>query len=292
MAKANALSLRPDPGGAPVALEIARRSHPGQVRTKNEDSVRTAPAIGLALLADGLGGYSAGEVASDMATSLLHRTLTNDLSGSQIGKTLRVDDLHNLLRRRIAEVNEAIHRRATSRPELAGMATTLVLVLFSGRYITFAHVGDSRLYRLRGTELTRITRDHSLLQEQIDAGILRPDDAPFFPERNLVTRALGAEAEVIVDIAGHEVMPGDLYLMCSDGLTEMLSDAEIRAALIEDRRDLEIAAERLLGRANARGGLDNISLILIGVHEAPAAAPGLIDRLADRFRTRVRAWQS
>jgi len=222
----------------------------------------------------------------------LHRTLCKDLAAARIGRTLQDEDLHGLLRRRIGEVNQTIHRQAGIRPELKGMATTLVLALFSGRTITFAHVGDSRLYRLHGNELARVTRDHFLLQEQIDAGLLHPDEAPFFPERNLVTRALGADAEVVVDISGHEVTPGDVYLLCSDGLTEMLSDCEIRDAILEHRRNLELVAQRLLEGAIARGGLDNISLILVGVHEAPAQAPNLLDRLADRLKTRVRSWQS
>ena len=235
----------------------------------------------LMVVADGMGGHLNGEVASQVTVKFISDTFNREA-------VPRLADPERFLRTVLVDAHHAVgaHARRHELPE--SPRTTCVACVVQDGIAHWAHVGDSRLYRLHGTELARVTRDHSLLQEQIDAGRLHPDQAPFFPERNLVTRALGAEPEVTVDIAAHEVVPGDVYLLCSDGLTEMLSDCEIRDAMVEHRRNLELVAQRLLEGAMARGGLDNISLILVGVHEVPPRAPNLIDRL----KTRVRSWQS
>ena len=279
------LTRREAAGRSAFDLEIARRSHPGRVRAQNEDSVRTAPAIGLAILADGLGGYNAGEVASDMATDMLHRNLSRDLGGRRLRPVSRGGepaDLHRLIRRRVGEVNQSIHRLAHERRECLGMATTLVMALFNDQRVTVAHVGDSRLYRLRERALVRITRDHSLLQEQLDEGILTPEEAEDYPDKNLVTRALGAEPEVVVDIDELEVRADDVYLLCSDGLTDMLAESEIRDVLLAHPEAPEVAAEDLLDTGNERGGFDNISLILISVRPAQPRPSGTWAWIAER----------
>ena len=266
---------------AGLELEMARRTHPGMVRPHNEDSVRIAPHIGLAVLADGLGGYQAGEVASEMATSMLHELLVGDLSTPRT--PAREISTHKLLRLRINEVNRAIFHTAQSRAECYRMATTLVLALFADNTVTAAHVGDSRLYRLRGGQLVRITRDHSRLQDKIDAGIVTVEEARYSRDKNLVTRALGVSGDVVIDIAEHEVLPGDIYLLCSDGLTDMVADNEIRDALLPPGLSLDEAADGLVRKANENGGRDNVSVILIRAKPGAAARGNRLVRFMRRL---------
>ena len=171
-----------------------------------------------------------------------------------------------------------LYTAAQSQAQYAGMGTTLVLVLFHGAALTVAHVGDSRLYRLRRGRLSQLTRDHSLLQEQLDRGIIKAEDARHAQNRNLVTRALGVDPDVEPDVASHEVRRGDIYLLCSDGLNDMIEDAEIEDILHERGRDLALAATELVQRANDSGGRDNVSVILVRV----GGTSGWLDR--------ARAW--
>ena len=275
---------------AGLELEMARRTHPGMVRPHNEDSVRIAPPIGLAVLADGLGGYQAGEVASEMATSMLHELLVGDLGVPRSpGRNIST---HRLLRLRITEVNRAIFRAAQNRAECYRMATTLVLALFADNTVTAAHVGDSRLYRLRGDSLTCITRDHSRLQDKIDAGIVTADEARYSRDKNLVTRALGVSGEVAIDIARHEVLSGDIYLLCSDGLTDMVADSEIREVLLPPGINLDEAADGLVRKANENGGRDNVSVILIRARLGAASKGNRLTRFIWRLITGGGAWRN
>ncbi|HLX26860.1 MAG TPA: Stp1/IreP family PP2C-type Ser/Thr phosphatase [Casimicrobiaceae bacterium] len=250
------------------ALDVANRSHPGMVRAHNEDAV-FVDGTGLAILADGMGGYNAGEVASNIAVDVIKEGLLPELiSGRDLSKV----DVHTglthaalLLQRQIAAANKGIYEAAQSRPECAGMGTTVVAAVFHGDRVSIAHIGDSRCYRLRGDRFEQLTRDHSLLQEQIDSGQITADQAKFSLNKNLVTRALGIEAIVPADISEYRVEADDIYLLCSDGLTDMVDADVVHGIVDEERGKLEVAATQLIELANQNGGRDNISVILTHV---------------------------
>ena len=256
------------PNPAASALAIANLSHPGMVRAHNEDAIFVDGA-GLAVLADGMGGYNAGEVASGIAVSMIKEGLMPELvSGRDLSKV----DVHTglthaalLLQQQIAAANKGIYEAAQSRPECAGMGTTLVAAVFHGSRVSIAHIGDSRCYRLRGGRFEQLTRDHSLLQEQIDSGLITAEQARFSLNKNLVTRALGIEAIVPADISEYRVEPDDIYLLCSDGLTDMVDTEIVHGVVDEQRATLEVAAGQLIELANQNGGRDNISVILARV---------------------------
>ncbi|MBX3636839.1 MAG: Stp1/IreP family PP2C-type Ser/Thr phosphatase [Rubrivivax sp.] len=245
----------------PVPLTIALHAavDPGRARSNNEDSVDIDPEVALAVLADGMGGYNAGEVASSMATSFIRtelgRWLREASSQASDAEVRRAMDIC------VDNANRAIFNAANSNPQYAGMGTTLVVAVFRGGRLLLGHVGDSRCYRLRAGRLQQITRDHSLLQEQIDAGLITPEQAAFSANKNLVTRAVGVEDTVLLETHQHEVQPGDLYLLCSDGLSDMVDDAGI-AQLLLASDSLESGTRALIAAANDAGGKDNISVIL------------------------------
>jgi protein phosphatase len=257
------------------ALEMATSSHPGQVRTNNEDAVLANPRIGLAVLADGMGGYNAGEVASGMATAVLGSELEHAFSTrspatlTETGVTWAQGALVDV----IARTNSAIYQAAQSNPKYSGMGTTLVSTLFFDNRMVVAHVGDSRLYRLREGVLTQMTRDHSLLQEQIDSGIITPEQARFSQNKNLVTRAMGVDDGVDTETGEHAVLPGDIYLLCSDGLNDMVDDEEIELTLTALAANLPLCASQLVEAANDHGGRDNVSVILVKIKESFPVVP-------------------
>ncbi len=256
------------------AIEMVSRTDAGRVRQNNEDAVFTDSRLGLAVLADGMGGHNAGEVASNMAITALSSELSHAFK-KQPPYSIGANGLpiaHELLSDVILRTNAAVNLAARSYPKFAGMGTTLVAVQFYDNKLVVAHVGDSRLYRLREDFITRLTRDHSLLQEQIDKGIISPEEARFAPNRNLVTRALGVDPTVSVDISEHEALPGDLYLLCSDGLNDMAEDKEIAAILTAFSSNLQLCTTQLVEMANEHGGRDNVSVILARIKE-PYPAP-------------------
>ncbi len=248
---------------------------PGRVRTNNEDAVAFDEASGVAILADGMGGYNAGEVASGMAVTFIKSELVQWLStaSQQRGASLIARGMGMCIDR----ANQSILSAAVSNPQYAGMGTTVVTGVFKNNCLILGHVGDSRCYRLRQGQLTQITKDHSLLQEQVDAGLLTPEQALLAPGKNLLTRALGVDSEVEVDIHEHEVQDGDVYLMCSDGLTDMLNDLEITTSMDKCALLPELADE-LITKANAAGGRDNIS-VLLAQARASTEKTGLMSRL-------------
>lgn len=250
------------------ALEIVSLSNPGMVRSHNEDSVATEPSCGLVVLADGMGGYNAGEVASGIAVSVVateigHRLQQaspverDQVSGEELGV--------QLLRDNVRKANASIYQAAQSQPQYAGMGTTIVSAVFYDNRAVVAHIGDSRMYRLRGDVLETITRDHSLLQEQIDSGMISVEDARLSKNKNLVTRAVGIDADVEPEIHVHDVLPGDIYLLCSDGLNDMVEDDDIQSTLYAMQGNLPMAAEQLVQMANDNGGRDNVSVVLVKV---------------------------
>jgi serine/threonine protein phosphatase PrpC len=260
------------------ALEIVVRTDPGMVRGHNEDAVFANPNLGFAILADGMGGYNAGEVASGMATMLLAAELEEAFLARQPSDIDRESGLsfaHCCLFDKVTMANAAIFNAAQSRPQYSGMGTTLVTAVFYDNQLTVAHIGDSRLYRLRGSSFGAITRDHSLLQEQIDSGIISPDEARFSQNKNLVLRALGVEPGVEVEIHDYPVQSGDIYLLCSDGLNDMVEDDEIQLTLQMLAANLDLAATQLIQMANDNGGADNVSVILVKIlREFPARRGG------------------
>ena len=223
-----------------------------------------------------MGGYNAGEVASGMAAEFLMTHLDADLGEwrRELKKRGR-GALHALLRARIDGANTAIIAAADRHSKYYGMGTTLVMALFFDDVLTTVHLGDSRAYRLRNSTLTLLTRDHSLLQDQLDAGVLSPAEARISTNKNFVTRALGVDASVDAEITDYEIEDGDLYLLCTDGLSNMVSDDEIRAILLSDAAagdgNLAAVANELIDTANEHGGRDNVSVILVRV-----TSPGVV----------------
>ena len=242
----------------PAAVWCAR-TDAGHVRDNNEDAVAVDPARGLAVLADGMGGYNAGEVASALAVELVSTQLGQWLD--QAGAAAQPHAIADAMQTCVERANRAIFQAACENAAYEGMGTTLVALVLHGRTLVLGHIGDSRAYRLRGGVLRQLTNDHSLLQEQIDMGLITEEEAAYSPYRGLLTRAMGAEETVPLDVQTQAVEPGDLYLLCSDGLTDMLSDAELAATLTGDA-PLPLLAQALTDKANAQGGHDNISLIL------------------------------
>jgi protein phosphatase len=249
------------------ALEVVTATDPGMVRSHNEDSIATDGGMGLVVLADGMGGYNAGEVASGIAVAMLTSELRQALESSQVntadesGTPLAVA----LIKDSAGKANTAIYQAAKSQPQYAGMGTTLVTALFYDNHVAVGHIGDSRLYRLRGDSFEQITRDHSLLQEQIDSGMISKEQARYSQNKNLVTRAVGIDPEVETEIHTYEVEPGDIYLLCSDGLSDMVEDGDIHDTLCMLRTNLPLSAKQLVQLANDNGGRDNISVILVRV---------------------------
>lgn len=260
------------------ALEIVTHTHPGMVRSHNEDAVVGNAACGFVVLADGMGGYNAGEVASGIAVNLIAEGLKDALGPEGINNKAGAD-VAALLREESVRANDAIFQTAQSQPQCAGMGTTLVGAIFFDNGVTVAHVGDSRLYRLRGEELSQVTRDHSLLQEQIDSGMITPEAARLSHNRNLVTRALGVDPQVDIEVGQSEALPGDIFLFCSDGLNDMVEDEDIRLTLSVMGANLPLAAEQLVQMANDNGGRDNVSVILVKILQAFPARRGLLSKL-------------
>jgi protein phosphatase len=255
--------------------EFSIRTDPGLARENNEDSVTVDESTRLAILADGMGGYNAGEIASGMATTFIKSELGRWLA--QAGRHANAKEVRRAMEICVDNANRSIFNAANSNPQYSGMGTTLVVGVFQDGRLLLGHIGDSRCYRLRGTELAQITKDHSLLQEQMDAGLITPEQAAVSTNKNLVTRALGVEDAVLLDVNEHRVEPGDIYLMCSDGLSDMVDDPGIARILAGDVA-LEEKAVQLVDAANANGGRDNISVMLAQA-DSGAKKKGLISRL-------------
>ncbi len=247
-------------------IEVANISDTGLKRPHNEDSAVTDSALGLAVVADGMGGYKAGEVASAIAAQLILNEVRagithGDTSGKANGSTLSRASM--VIRDAVAKANAEVFRTAQEIPQCQGMGTTVVVVFYHGDKVSIAHVGDSRVYRLRGNEFKQITRDHSLIQELIDRGFFTPEEAAENTPKNLVTRALGIEQSVEVDVQEQDLQAGEIYLLCSDGLNDMVDDEEIHLTLSKYSANLVQAATELVRLANEKGGKDNVSVVLV-----------------------------
>jgi protein phosphatase len=242
-------------------LEYALVSDLGQVRPLNEDALGARPDLGLFVLCDGLGGYNAGEIAATMAVSSLLSKFADDYAKAQAeGVPL---DARAVLVRRLIEMNAVIARAAANSAAFEGMATTIVVAWILGDRLWIAHAGDSRLYRFREGVLEGLTRDHSFSQELLDAGMVTEAEAKVLPAKNLVTRALGASGDVEPEVHDYPLRVGDVLMLCSDGLTEMIDDVQIAGAIFASVPDVQRAAQRLVDLANAAGGRDNVSVIVV-----------------------------
>jgi protein phosphatase len=249
-------------------LEIASCTDPGMVRSHNEDSIASNAASGVVVLADGMGGYNAGEVASGMATTVITTELQQilaNVSPNQTDPQTNQEIAQKLIREQVLKANTSIYQAAQSQPQYAGMGTTLVLCLFYDNRVLVAHLGDSRLYLLRDGSFKQVTRDHSLLQEQIDSGLITAEQAKNAQHKNLVTKALGIDPTVEPEIHVYPTKPGDIYLLCSDGLCDMVEDDDIGMTLQALGGNLNLAAQQLVQMANDNGGRDNVSVILVRV---------------------------
>jgi protein phosphatase len=255
----------PAPAKQPYRLEAFGLTDIGQVRALNEDYFALRPIIGLYTLADGMGGHAAGEVASRMAIECVCHAIEHP---SEVWPP----DCHPRARHPggalLGEALQVAHRRlgleARETPGCKGMGTTFVGALFTSGRVAIAHVGDSRAYRLRGRQLVQMTEDHSLLNDYVRAGLFNPDDGGPFPYPSAITRAVGMDAELEVDVRMDAPTLGDVYLLCSDGLTGLVSPSEIAGILLMER-DLGRAARGLVQRANELGGHDNITVVLVRV---------------------------
>jgi len=258
----------------------------GRVREHNEDTIGTDADVGLVVLADGMGGYKSGEVASGIAV----RTLLGLIKEAVERQDLTVTDPEIglsrpgiLLRDAIHRANKIIYQTARTQPNCEGMGTTVVAGLFFDDKLTIAHVGDSRMYRLRDNKLEQVTQDHSLMQELVSRGFYTPEEAARAAAKNFVTRALGVEPNVEVEVTETPVVKDDLFLLCSDGLSDMVEDDDIQLTISTFGANLETLAKQLVLLSNENGGRDNISVVLARVLEGFPARRGMMDRLLGLF---------
>jgi protein phosphatase len=246
------------------AVEIAAFTDTGLARDHNEDCIGYDVSSGIAVLADGMGGHQAGEIASRMAVEQVLRQMKSRLI-KQTGRPITSSQMLNLVSNTISSSNRKIFEASEEISSRHGMGTTVVAAVVEGSHLYAGHVGDSRLYLLRDSKLRRITKDHSLVQDLIDKGFYTEDEARSASINHVVTRALGTAEVVEVDILEQEAERDDLFLLCSDGLSDMLSDEMIEQILSEADMTLDDKAQGLVARANQNGGKDNVSVILIRV---------------------------
>ena len=267
-------------------LQCVGLTDTGRVREHNEDTVAWDASMGLLVLADGMGGYNAGEVASGIAV----KTIVNLVREAIEHEDLTVADpatgmsrVSIILRDAITRANKIIYQTARTQPNCEGMGTTVVGALFYNNRVTIAHVGDSRMYRQRGAGFEQVTLDHSLLQELVDRGFYSPEEAQRAANKNYVTRALGVEPVVEVEIQEHPAQRGDIYLICSDGLSDMVEDDDIHLTINTFGANLDTVTKHLVQLANDNGGKDNISVLLAQVIDSFPVRRGVLDRMLGWF---------
>lgn len=242
----------------------------GRKRKLNEDSYGVFDDLGLYVVADGMGGHAAGEVASAMTVEILHDFIKSTADTDEVTWPFERDpDLPHAANRLLGGIrlaNQAILKRSQESAEQRGMGTTVVAALSDADHLYIAHVGDSRAYVFSGGSLKRLTTDHSYVEEMVAAGHLTPDQARVHPLRNIVTRALGTKEDVKIDLSRQTLVPGDVYLLCSDGLTGMLKNGELEGVVNEYFDVPSRCVERLIQEANLKGGDDNITAIVLKVY--------------------------
>jgi len=273
-------------------LKFVERSDVGMVRDHNEDAVHTDARLGIAVLADGMGGLNAGEVASAMSVSLMVEQLTDFVGArgsegpavaehSEEEAALSVEG--RALKKAVEAANSAVFHVSQTQPQCRGMGTTVVGVIFFDNRVTIAHIGDSRTYRFRDQQLEQITKDHSFVQELMDKGLYTRDEARLSAQKNVVTRAVGVAPTLDVEVNEYGTEVGDLYLTCSDGLTDLVTDENIETSMRQFGDNLEGLSDYLVDLANASGGNDNISIVLVRIVKPFSAEGTLIERIINWF---------
>jgi protein phosphatase len=251
-------------------ITIVGLTDKGIVRSKNEDAIGFDSTLGLVVLADGMGGHRGGEIASNMTVDTIIRGMQQSLPKLGAGE---IDEGSGFSKESICvqdavlAANQQVYKAAENNPEHKGMGTTIVVLQFYNNSFSLAHIGDSRCYRLRAKNFEQITKDHSLLQELIDRGFYTPEEARNSMNKNLVTRALGIDPIVMPDIQEDIVLKNDVYLLCSDGLTDLVEDEDIYLTIMQFSANLEEVAKQLITKANQKGGKDNISVMLCRVDD-------------------------
>ncbi|MBT8131219.1 MAG: Stp1/IreP family PP2C-type Ser/Thr phosphatase [Gammaproteobacteria bacterium] len=267
-------------------IEFIELTDTGKVREHNEDAVGADMSLGLMVLADGMGGYNAGEVASGMAVKTTVDMVREGLKRENRGEIDAATGLRRqsiVLRDSIIRANKIIYQTSKSQPQCEGMGTTIVACLFYDNRVSVAHVGDSRVYRMRNREFQQITQDHSLLQELVDRGFYSPEEAQRSLNRNYVTRALGIEPTVEVEIQEESVRPDDLYVLCSDGLSDMVDDEDIHLTISTFNGNLNMIGKQLVQLTNDNGGRDNVSVMLARVIKSFEVSKGLLGKISSLF---------
>src|SRR5215470_4076566 len=267
-------------------LTFVGKTDTGRVREHNEDTIASDVDVGLLVLADGMGGYNAGEVASGIAV----KTIVNLVREQVEREDMNVQDRESgmsrpsiILRDAIHRANKIIYQTARSQPQCEGMGTTIVAALFFDNKISVAHVGDSRMYRLRSGRFEQVTMDHSLLQELVDRGFYSAEEAQRAANKNYVTRALGVEPNVEVELQEAPVQKGDAYMLCSDGLSDMVEDEDIHLTINTFGDNLDTVAKQLIQLANDNGGRDNVSVVMAHVLDAFPARTRIFDKILGWF---------
>lgn len=270
-------------------IEFVAQTDVGQVRDHNEDFLSCVEHLGVAVLADGMGGLNAGEVASSMTVHLL----IDELVGYRTGKSEIEYELSDVtidqpmdarvMKHAIEKANNAVFHVSQTQPQCRGMGTTVVASLFHDNKVAVGHIGDSRMYRFRDHKLEQITKDHSFVQELVDKGLYTREEARESNKKNVVTRALGVGPMVEAEVHEYKTRTGDIYLMCSDGLTDLVTDADIETSLREFGANLSEVASHLVNVANASGGKDNISIVLARIVKPFPAQGGVFGRIINWF---------
>jgi PPM family protein phosphatase len=237
-----------------LRIEYGARSDPGRVRASNEDSCIANIKSEIFLVADGMGGHAAGEIASQIAASTVEEVVS--------GKTVE-SNMEDLLRLAVQKANASVYETQKLKPECRGMGSTLTVLTFLDGHYFVAQVGDSRAYLFRNNTLSQLTRDHSLVWPLYESGLLTKDDISRHPQKNLITRSIGTQPQVEADLQKGVALEGDIFLLCSDGLTDVLSDPEIQQVLSYTDRHPQALSDLLVNTANAGGGPDNVTAVVV-----------------------------
>ena len=270
-------------------IEIVELTNVGRVRDHNEDYIITDVSRGVAILADGMGGMNAGAVASAMSAHVILEELVEFVDGASTLQTEGADGGNDeglelqVLKSTIEKANSSVFHVSQTQPQCRGMGTTIVTALFFEEKVVVGHIGDSRMYLYRQNELKQITKDHSFVQDLIDKGLYTVEEARASSQKNVVTRAVGIAPSVEVEINEFSTEQDDLYLMCSDGLSDLVTDADIEKVIVLFGKDIKGMANQLVELANASGGKDNISIVLIKVLKNYRQKDGLIKRVLNWF---------
>lgn len=245
-----------------VSMEIGVKTSKGKIREINQDSyyISDDENCPLFIIADGMGGHKAGEIASRMAVEIISSSFLDEIKA--IGTDANDDSIINAIRNSINKANEEIYRKSVEVEEYSGMGTTVTMAYENNGKFFIGHVGDSRAYLLRDNRLWQVTKDHSLVEELVKNGSITREEARFHPQKNIITRALGIDKEVEIDLIVKEKLKEDILILCTDGLTNMLNDNEIKELLISSD-NMQKACEFMVQLSNEKGGLDNISVVAV-----------------------------